>query len=257
MARWASLQGMAVHIVPRFHQMGLGFDSMAPDQARGFPLVRLQRSAHPRLSLRLKRLLDIVGSLIGLTLAGPVLVGAAVAVKVNSPGPILFVQERVGQHGRLITVRKFRSMTVGEPAPPGSPEINRVTSVGQWLRRTNIDELPQLLSILVGDMSLVGPRPERPAYVDYNAKRIPDYCDRHRAPVGLTGLAQVSGFRGETSIAERVKYDNLYIDQWCLRSDLAILGRTVAAILTQNARSVRVLELERAIDQAQTSEDPS
>lgn len=248
LARWAALQGMAVHAVPRFHGMGMGLDSMSPDRARGYPLVRIQRSAHPRLSIRLKRLLDlsVAGSLLLLT--APVMAVAALAVRISGPGPILFAQERVGQFGRPIVVRKFRSMTVSSTSDTEWTADSRVTRIGRWLRRTNVDELPQLFSVLSGDMSLVGPRPERPAFVDHFRRRIPDYDDRHRMPVGLTGLAQVAGLRGDTSIVERVKYDNLYIDQWCLRSDIEILFRTITAVLFQEAETRRVVELESAIE---------
>lgn len=254
LARWAALQGLAVHAVPRFYGMGMGLDSMSPDQARGYPLVRLQRSAHPRLSIRLKRLLDVsvAGSL--LVVAAPVMVAVALAVRLSGPGPILFAQERVGQFGRPIVVRKFRSMTASASSDTEWTADSRVTRIGRLLRRTNVDELPQLFSVLAGDMSLVGPRPERPAFVEHFRHRIPEYDDRHRMPVGLTGLAQVAGLRGDTSIAERVKYDNLYIDQWCLRSDLEILLRTVTAILFQEAESRRVVELESAIEQMRGDE---
>ncbi len=247
-ARWAGQQGLAVHVVPRFHAMGMGLDSTSPDRARGYPLVRVQRSTHPRISIRLKRLMDIGVAGLFLLLAAPVMIGAALAVRVSGPGPILFAQDRVGQHGRRIVVRKFRSMTTSTTSDHEWTAESRITRVGRWLRRTNIDELPQLFSILSGDMSLVGPRPERPAFVEHFRDRIPDYDDRHRMPVGLTGLAQVAGLRGNTSITERVKYDNLYIDQWCLRSDIEILLRTVVAVLRQEVEHKQVVELESAIE---------
>lgn len=250
MARWAVTNGMPVHVVPRFYQMGLGFDSMSPDRARGYPLVRLQRSAHPQLSIRLKRVVDVVVAGLVLVATAPVMLVAALAVRMTSPGPILFAQERIGQHNRPIVVRKFRSMTVSSESDTEWNAEARVTTVGKWLRRLNVDELPQLWSILVGDMSLVGPRPERPIFVERFQKQIPDYNDRHRMPVGLTGLAQVVGFRGDTSIIERVKYDNLYIDQWSLRADFEILFRTVTAILFQPGKERMVLELDRVIEAA-------
>lgn len=253
-ARWAAHQGMAVHAVPRFHGMGMGLDSTSPDRARGYPLVRLQRSAHPRLSIRLKRLMDVSVSGTFLLVVSPLMALAALAVRLSGPGPILFAQERVGQHGRPIVVRKFRSMTMSAKSDTEWNAEARVTRIGRLLRRTNIDELPQLISVLLGDMSLVGPRPERPAFVEHFRQQIPDYDDRHRLPVGLTGLAQVAGLRGDTSIAERVKYDNLYIDQWRLRSDIEILLRTVGAILFQERGSRRVIELESAIQEMRTGD---
>jgi exopolysaccharide biosynthesis polyprenyl glycosylphosphotransferase len=246
-ARWAARQGMPVHIVPRFHQMGMGLDSMSPDRSRGYPLVRLQRSAHPTLSRKLKRLLDVTLASSVLILASPVLLASAAAVRLSSPGKILYAQTRVGQGGRLITIHKFRSMTeTGDGATEWNSEA-RITPIGRWLRRTNVDELPQLLSIIKGDMSLVGPRPERPAFVEEFGKVIPDYDDRHRVPVGLTGLAQVIGLRGDTSISERVKYDNLYIDQWSLRRDLEILVETLPAMAFQHRRSRQVSEVQEAV----------
>lgn len=262
-ARWAASQGLPVHVVPRFHEMGLGLDSMSPDLARGFPLVRLQRSAHPTLSRKIKRLLDITLSATALVALSPVLLLAAVLVRLSSRGPVLFEQERVGQGGRPIVVRKFRSMRPSRFSDTEWNPESRVTRVGSWLRRTNVDELPQLLSILKGDMSLVGPRPERPAFVERFRKTTPDYDDRHRVPVGLTGLAQVAGLRGDTSITERVKYDNLYIDQWSLRSDLEILAQTASAILFQTRRATNVVELDAllarpasdGVDEVPTDED--
>lgn len=251
-ARWAAQQGIAVHVVPRFHGMGMGLDSTSPDRARGYPLVRLQRSTHPHLSIRLKRLMDVTVSATLLLVASPLMALAVLAVRLSGPGPILFAQERVGQHGQLITVRKFRSMTMSFTSDTEWTADTRVTRVGRILRRTNIDELPQLFSVLIGDMSLVGPRPERPAFVEHFREQVPDYDDRHRMPVGLTGLAQVAGLRGDTSIAERVKYDNLYIDQWRLRSDLEIILRTVSSIVFQEAGSRRVIELEVALEQSRT-----
>ncbi|MEM9891864.1 MAG: sugar transferase [Actinomycetota bacterium] len=246
-ARWAAAEGLPVHVVPRFYQMGMGLDSMSPDRVRGYPLVRLQRSAHPQLSIRLKRVLDVIVASTVLVAFAPVMAMAALAVKLTSSGPVLFSQDRVGQHGKPIVVRKFRSMTVSDESDTEWNAEARVTTVGKWLRRSNIDELPQLFTILAGDMSLVGPRPERPVFVERFRQKFPDYDDRHRMPVGLTGLAQVVGLRGDTSISERVKYDNLYIDQWSLRADLEILARTVVAVLRQKMVEREVVELERAM----------
>ncbi|MCP4964395.1 MAG: exopolysaccharide biosynthesis polyprenyl glycosylphosphotransferase, partial [bacterium] len=213
-ARRAAATGMPVFVVPRFFEMGLGMDLLAPDRARGYPLIRLQRAAHPQVSIRLKRLFDLAVSLGMLLVTAPVIAIAAVSVKATSRGPVLYTQERVGQHGRPIVIRKFRSMTVSANGDTEWTADARVTLVGRWLRRLNIDELPQLYSVVRGDMSLVGPRPERPLFVKRFASTIADYDDRHRMPVGITGLAQIVGLRGDTSIAERIKYDNLYIDQW-------------------------------------------
>ncbi|MEM7338962.1 MAG: exopolysaccharide biosynthesis polyprenyl glycosylphosphotransferase [Actinomycetota bacterium] len=246
-ARRAAALGVPVFVVPRFFQMGLGSSVLSNDQARGYPLVRLQRSAHPQVSRRLKRMFDLVvaGSL--LVLLTPVLVVVAGLVKASSPGPALFRQNRIGQHGRPIVIHKFRSMRLSPTSDIEWTAEGRVTKVGQWIRRVNLDELPQLYTIAKGEMSLVGPRPERPAFVDRFSLEIDGYADRHRAPVGVTGLAQVVGLRGDTSIEERVKYDNLYIDQWSFRSDLLILIRTIPAIFGQARAARRYVELGRAI----------
>lgn len=247
-ARHLSAAGIAVFAVPRFFEMGLGADLLSPDRARGYPLVRLQRSAHPQVSIRLKRAFDVtvaVGLLIALS---PLIAVVTALVRVTSPGPVLFRQTRIGQHGRTIVVRKFRSMRMSATSDREWTADDRITWIGRWLRRLNLDELPQLYSVVVGEMSLVGPRPERPVFVERFRATIPDYDERHRVPVGITGLAQIAGLRGDTSIAERVKYDNLYIDQWSFRSDLHILAKTVSAIITQRADADRLVELERALE---------
>lgn len=247
-ARWATSRGIPVFVVPRFYQMGLGMDSMSPDRARGYPLVRLQRAAHPRVSLLLKRWFDVLVAATMLVVAAPVLAVVALAVKLTSDGPVLFGQERVGRYGRPIVVWKFRSMTTSDRSDTEWTAAGRITPVGALIRRLNLDELPQLWSILRGDMSLVGPRPERPAFVAEFREQVPDYDDRHRMPVGLTGLAQIVGLRGDTSISERIKYDNLYIDQWSFGTDLQILAKTVVAVIRQHSYERDAQELDRALD---------
>ncbi len=231
--RWANGVGLPVFVVPRFYELGLGLDSMSPDRIRGFPLVRLQPSAHPKITLVLKRVIDVVASFIAIVLLLPALVGTALAVKLTTRGPILFRQERLGRNGQTIVINKFRSMTVSDIEHQGWTDPSRVTPIGRLMRATAIDELPQLFNVLVGDMSLVGPRPERLEFAKKFAQELPGYADRHRMPVGLTGLAQVVGLRGDTSIEERVKYDNLYIDQWTLSGDLQIMLKTAWALVRQ------------------------
>lgn len=254
-ARWAASAGMAVYVVPRLYETGVGMDSLSPDRVRGYPLVRVQRSSHPFLGLKAKRALDVVVSATGLLVLSPVLVLAAIAVKLSSPGPVLFRQERVGKDGQLITISKFRSMAEsGDPDREWTSD-SRITAVGSVLRRTAIDELPQLFSVLSGDMSLVGPRPERPAFVEEFRMAHNDYDDRHRMPVGLTGLAQVVGLVGDTPISERIKYDNLYIDQWSLSGDLQIIVKTIWSIVNQRRYKQSQLELARAIEVAAAEAD--
>ncbi len=252
-ARWAAAEGLAVYVVPRLYETGVGLDSLSPDRVRGYPLVRVQRSAHPFLALKIKRLFDVLVSATGLFVLSPILLLAALAVRVSSPGPILFRQERIGLNGEPITISKFRSMTIsGDPDNEWTSE-SRVTLVGSVLRRTAIDELPQLLSILRGDMSLVGPRPERPAFVEEFRSVHDDYDDRHRMPVGLTGLAQVVGLVGDTPISERVKYDNLYIDQWSLWGDVQIIVKTIWSIVNQRRYKQQQVDLARAIEEVSGS----
>jgi lipopolysaccharide/colanic/teichoic acid biosynthesis glycosyltransferase len=179
-----------------------------------------------------KRAMDVTIVVALVLLVLPVLVVAAVGVRVSSPGPVLFRQTRVGRHGRQFTMFKFRTFPVDH--------VDRVVSLdvdacplwwGRVLRRTSIDELPQLFNVIRGDMSLVGPRPERPRFAVPLAETIPGYRERHRAPVGLTGFAQVKGLVGTTSIEERVAADNAYIDDWSIRRDLVILAKTVPTLV--------------------------
>lgn len=247
-ARWAAAKGLPVYVVPRLFTMGVGLDSLTPDRVRGYPLVRVQRSAHPQIALRFKRLTDVVVSGIGIVLTAPIMAVAAMAVRLTSPGPALFRQERVGQHGKPIVVSKFRSMTTGDGDNEWTSE-SRVTPVGGFLRRTSVDELPQLFAIFRGDMSLVGPRPERPAFVEKFRQQYAEYDERHRMPVGLTGLAQVVGYVGDTSIEERLKYDNLYIDQWSYGTDMQLVFKTVWSVVRQGKRKKEHRELTNALRQ--------
>ena len=246
-ARWAGTVGVAVYVVPRLFEMGVGLDSLTPERVRGYPLVRVQPSPHPLVSMRMKRLFDMVVASLALLLLAPLMAAAALAVRITSPGPVLFAQERVGRYGRPITVYKFRSMTdVGDPDTEWVSE-SRVTRVGSVLRRTAIDELPQLYSVVKGEMSLVGPRPERPAFVDKFRQEFDDYDDRHRMAPGLTGLAQIVGLVGDSPICERVKYDNLYIDHWSFVGDLQIMVKTLWAILRQSRYKQRQIDLAAAL----------
>jgi lipopolysaccharide/colanic/teichoic acid biosynthesis glycosyltransferase len=177
---------------------------------------------------------------IALLLAAPLLLAVAVAVRGTSRGPVLFRQRRVGEGGRHFDMLKFRSMRVADEAgfvpaagvaPGGIEGVDRRTAVGRFLRRSSLDELPQLWNVVRGDMALVGPRPERPEHVARFSAEVPGYDRRHRVRVGLTGLAQVSGSRGATDIARRAELDNAYIQRWSLALDLKILGATVGAVL--------------------------
>jgi lipopolysaccharide/colanic/teichoic acid biosynthesis glycosyltransferase len=196
-----------------------------------------------RPSLQGKYLLGRCMAVAGLAVLLPLLALVALAVLASSPGPVLFRQRRVGAGGHEFTMLKFRTMwqegalcaplaIVGAGMAPGGVEgVDRRTTVGRLLRRTSLDELPQLWNVARGDMALVGPRPERPEYVERFSRDVPGYDARHRQRPGLTGLAQVQGSRGRTPVAERAALDNAYIEGWSLALDVRILARTAGAVL--------------------------
>ena len=199
----------------------------------GLPLLTVRDVAMRGWRLAAKRLMDIVGATVGLILLSPLMILTAIAIKLESPGPVFYVQERMGLDARPFKMLKFRSMYVdAEKDGPGwtRPGDPRVTRVGRIIRKYSIDELPQLINVLMGDMSLVGPRPERPVYVEQFRQSIPRYMERHREKAGLTGWAQIHGLRGDTSIAERTKYDLWYIENWSLWLDIKIIIRTIFRI---------------------------
>lgn len=181
-------------------------------------------------NIMIKRAVDIVGSLLGIVITSPVMLLAAVLVKLTSPGPVIFKQERVGLHNKSFYMYKFRSMEQQSPREEKKAwtvkNDPRVTGVGKLLRRTSLDELPQLFNILKGDMSLVGPRPERPLFVEKFKEEIPRYMVKHQVRPGLTGWAQVNGLRGDTSIRKRIEYDIYYIENWTLWFDIKIIFMT-------------------------------
>jgi len=195
----------------------------------GLPLLTVRDVALRGWKLTLKRVVDLLGSAVGLVILSPILMLVAVIIKLDSPGPVFYAQERMGLDANPFWCLKFRSMrTDAEKDGPGwTVESDpRVTRLGRLIRRLSIDELPQFINVFVGDMSLVGPRPERPVYVEQFRRSIPRYMDRHREKAGMTGWAQVNGLRGDTSIAERTKYDLWYIENWSLWLDFKIILRT-------------------------------
>lgn len=179
----------------------------------------------------IKRLADIIGSIICIIIFSPIMLTSAVLVKMTSKGPLIFKQERVGLHNKPFQMYKFRTMYVQteEEEKKGWTQKNdpRVTSVGRFLRKTSLDEFPQLFNVLKGDMSLVGPRPERPQYVEKFREEIPRYMIKHQVRPGMTGWAQVNGYRGDTSIRKRIEHDLYYIENWTLGLDIKILFLTV------------------------------
>ncbi|MFC9650091.1 sugar transferase [Streptomyces sp. NPDC056937] len=206
------------------HLWGFAARHVAPP-----PVRRHRRDA------AVKRLLDVVFTLPLLLAASPVLLACALAVRLCDGRDVLFRQERVGQNGRTFTLLKFRTLRPADEHESATrwniANDLRMSPVGNFLRRTSMDELPQLWNVLRGDMSLVGPRPERPFFVANFSKTQPGYAARHRMPVGITGLAQVHGLRGDTSIEERSRFDNHYIDHWSLWQDVCILLRTAASLV--------------------------
>ena len=235
--------GLQISLVPRLFE---SFNvHVAFEHLGGLPLFRLHTIDPKGWQFAIKDGLDRVLAAAALLVLSPLLAGLALAVRLSSPGPILFRQRRIGRDGRDFELLKFRSMRPGEAAPgpsnvvaldpdlaPGGVEgADRRTAVGRLMRRTSMDELPQLVNVVRGEMSLVGPRPERPDFVDQFGSRIARYSDRHRVKSGITGWAQVHGLRGKTSIADRVEWDNYYIENWSPALDLKILVMTVAAVL--------------------------
>lgn len=186
-----------------------------------------------------KRAVDLVGASVALVLAAPLIVVLAAAVRLSSPGPVLLRQARIGLDGIPFDLLKFRSMRVhGEGDTLWSVEADdpRVTRLGRFMRRTALDELPQLVNVVKGDMSLVGPRPERPLFAEQFAESVPGYTGRHGVRGGLTGWAQIHGWRGDTSIAERTTMDLDYIARWSLWRDLLIMARTVPVLMRDAVR---------------------
>jgi Undecaprenyl-phosphate glucose phosphotransferase len=195
----------------------------------GLPLLSVRDVVLRGWKLTLKRAVDLVGSAVLLVILSPFLTLIALAIKLDSSGPVFYAQERMGLDARPFWCLKFRSMCAdAEKNGPGwtTEDDPRVTRLGRFIRRFSIDELPQFINVLLGEMSLVGPRPERPVYVEQFRRSIPRYMDRHREKAGLTGWAQVNGLRGDTSIAERTKYDLWYIENWSLWLDFKIMLRT-------------------------------
>jgi exopolysaccharide biosynthesis polyprenyl glycosylphosphotransferase len=226
--RAAMAGGASVWVVPRFFELGATGDSK--DHLWGIPIVRLNAPARSRPEWLLKRGLDFAFALVGCIVLSPLLAVIALGVLIESGRPILLKQRRVGLDGREFDIYKFRSMRCADDsveATEWSASEARVTKIGNVLRKTSIDELPQLFNILKGEMSLVGPRPERPYFVELFSDLYPHYGSRHRLPAGLTGWAQIHGLRGDTSIEERAVFDNYYIENWSLTEDVKILMRTM------------------------------
>ncbi len=220
---------VTIHFVPdllRFASLRGGVEEF-----QGLPFIHLRESPLYGWNLVLKRGFDLACGSLALLLAAPAMLLIAVAIKLTSGGPVLYRQERMGLDGRRFWMLKFRTMDADAEAETGpvwaAPEDPRRTWLGAFLRSSSLDELPQLFNVLKGEMSLVGPRPERPVFVEQFRRRIPGYMLRHKVKSGITGWAQVNGWRGNTSLGKRIEYDLYYIERWSLAFDLRILSLTL------------------------------
>jgi len=239
---WTEMHGKTFALIPSL--LSVRASNVEIGTLAGTPIAFFKRTPLEGWRRIFKRLIDVVLCIFFLILVSPILLIAYLAIKITSPGPALFKQPRVGQDGRTFYIHKFRSMYLdGDKRYPqfkgwsGDESTDpRITPVGRFLRRSNIDELPQLWDILRGDMSLVGPRPEQPAHVEKFTKEMGNYSKRHYVKSGLTGWAQINGLRGDTSIKERVKYDLYYIENWSILFDLRIILATIIQTVREMLR---------------------
>jgi len=223
-----------VRIVPDVHPRYLP-QNMVVSELEGMPILSYRESPMAGIGGLIKRLLDILGALLGLVLFSPLLAIIAIGVRLSSPGPVIFRQQRVSLGGDTFAIWKFRTMVCDQRTEqPGALSSTwtakndpRITRIGRWLRRTSLDELPQLINVLRGDMALVGPRPERPELIDRFREDWRGYMLRQQVKAGMTGWAQVNGLRGDTSLRKRLQYDLFYIRNWTVWFDLRILVLTV------------------------------
>lgn len=217
-------------LVPDLFGLDLLLNSRVSD-VDGLPVIHLLDEAPFDIRQVLKRVTDVAFSAAALVLLSPLLLAIAAAVKLSSPGPVLYRQTRMGLNGQTFEILKFRSMPVDAEAASGpvwsQRGESRATPVGAFLRKTSLDELPQFWNVLRGDMSVVGPRPERPVLIEDFRHRIPGYMLRHKTRAGITGWAQVHGWRGDTSLSKRIEYDLYYIQNWSLWLDVKIIVMTL------------------------------
>ena len=244
--------GKLEHIVEKCEKSGV-HTQFVPDYNRVIPSRPIMEDVEglPVINIRnvpltsgsnkfIKRTMDIAGSLLLLIIFSPIMLISAIAIKVSDKGPIIYKQERIGLHNTPFMMYKFRTMEVQKAKEEKKrwtiKDDPRVTNVGRVLRRTSMDELPQLINIIKGDMSIVGPRPERPQFVEKFKEEIPRYMVKHQVRPGLTGWAQVNGLRGDTSIKERIEYDIFYIENWTVLFDIRIMFMTVfRGLINKNA----------------------
>jgi Undecaprenyl-phosphate glucose phosphotransferase len=220
---------VAIHLVPDIFSLASLRGGI--EEFETLPIIHLRESPLYGWNLVLKRTFDVVVGAAALLVALPIMAVIAAAVRATSAGPIFYRQERMGLDGRRFDMLKFRTMRADAEAESGPqwavPDDPRRTALGAFLRRLSLDELPQLVNVLRGEMSLVGPRPERPSFVEEFRRRVPGYMLRHKVKAGITGWAQINGWRGNTSIERRIEYDLYYIERWSLAFDVSILLRTL------------------------------
>jgi exopolysaccharide biosynthesis polyprenyl glycosylphosphotransferase len=226
-----------VYVIPAVHEIASAIPASCMDEIWGIPLVPLRRSGLEVFGRIVKRVFDVVVGAALLVVLGPVLLILAALGFLGRIRPVMFRQDRVTRSGRIITIMKFRTMNCPNPDSQWAVSEENCSTLGRLLRATHLDELPQLFNVIRGDMSLVGPRPERPFFTARFAETVPHYNERHRTRTGLTGWAQVHGLTGDTSIPERVRFDNYYIEHWSFWLDLVIMARTVGEPLVGALRS--------------------
>ena len=226
---------VSVKVIPDVYEIMAG--EVSVDDLGGLPLLTVRDIALRGWRMSLKRIVDLIISAAGMILLSPLMMLVAALIKFGSDGPVFFFQNRVGLDGKDFKIFKFRSMRTdaSEERQWTVAEDPRRTGLGRFIRRFSIDELPQLINVVLGDMSLVGPRPEQPQFVEHFQEHIPRYMERHREKSGITGWAQVNGLRGDTSIEDRTRYDLWYVENWSLWLDVKIILRTVFQVLSGRA----------------------
>ncbi len=222
--------GIKAEIIPDYYKYLPAKPSV--DMIEDLPIINIRYvPLDDAFNKFLKKTEDFIISIIAIIITSPIMLVTAIAIKLESPGPVIFKQERIGYKRKPFTMYKFRSMKVQDAEEEKNewttPNDTRKTRVGDFIRRTSIDELPQFFNVLKGDMSVVGPRPERPYFVEKFRKEIPKYMVKHQVRPGLTGWAQIKGYRGDTSIQKRIKYDIAYVEQWRLSLDIVIIFNTM------------------------------